>query len=259
MAELNVTEITYNPIGIFKCSQLDPLESPRQGVLAGTSMGIIQLSLQLPFKSLQDLKGFDRVWLVYDFHLNKNWKPFVRPPRGSLTKRGVLSTRSPYRPNSIGLSCVRLGKVSAQQIEIFEHDLLDGTPILDIKPYLNYSDSFPEASLGWIDLKDPYPVHWTEQAAEQCQWLSDQLKKDVSLIVKRQLEFEPTDKKAKRVQKAFDHFIFSYKTWRFCFDFDHVQIKVLRVESGYSEDEINSEDDSYQDKNLHRNFRKAFL
>ncbi len=251
-----MSEITYKPIGFFKCPQLDPLESPRQGVLAETSVGVIELSIQLPLESLTDLKGFDRVWLIYDFHLNKTWKPFVRPPRGSVTKKGVLSTRSPYRPNSIGLSCVRLGKITAQEIEIFEHDLLDGTPILDIKPYLNYSDSFPEASLGWIDLKDPLPVQWTEQASQQCQWLSDQLKIDVSLIVKRQLEFDPTDKKAKRVQKAKDHYVFSYKTWRFWFDFDQSQVKILKIESGYSEEEIMSHNDPYKDKNIHRMFRK---
>ncbi len=253
-----MNEIRYKPIGIFKCEQRDPLESPRQGVLAEKSRGVIELNNDFPLECLRDLSGFERVWLIYDFHLNKTWKPFVRPPRGTDIKRGVLSTRSPYRPNSIGLTCVRLGALNGNQIEVFEHDLLDDTPLLDIKPYLPYADSFSESKMGWIDEKKPYPVEWTKEAAQRCEWLNKNLNLDISTIVIRQLEFEPTQKKIKRVKAKDDHYIFSYKTWRFSFYFDEVKISLFKVESGYSSEEMIEHRDPYNDKAIHRNFNKEF-
>ena len=80
------------------------------------------------------------------------------PPRGAKTKKSVLATRSPYRPNSIGISCVRLDKVEGLSIYVSEHDILDGTPILDIKPYLSYADSFQDSETGWIVPQKRYKV-----------------------------------------------------------------------------------------------------
>src|SRR6185437_11868823 len=91
---------------------------------------------------ISGLAGFERIWLLFVFHRSEGWKPLVRPPRGG-GKRGVLATRSPHRPNAIGLSAVELVAVEERALRVRGVDLLDGTPILDIKPYVPYADAFP--------------------------------------------------------------------------------------------------------------------
>ncbi|MEP6511355.1 MAG: SAM-dependent methyltransferase, partial [Dokdonella sp.] len=84
------------------------------------------------------------------FHRSEGWKAEVRPPRGG-AKRSVLATRSPHRPNAIGLSAVELVAVEERALRVRGVDLLDGTPILDIKPYVPYADAFGHSRAGWID------------------------------------------------------------------------------------------------------------
>lgn len=113
--------------------------------------------------ALRGLDGFSHLWLIWQFSEVKQdgWHPTVRPPRlGGNTRMGVFATRSPYRPNPIGLSCVKLERVELDTpqgptLYVSGADLMDGTPILDIKPYLAYADSYPDASGGFItDLGD---------------------------------------------------------------------------------------------------------
>lgn len=107
--------------------------------------------------ALRGLEGFSHIWLVWLFSENRRekWAPTVRPPRlGGNTRMGVFATRSPFRPNPIGLSCVRLEKIDFQSenapiLHVAGADLMDGTPILDIKPYLPYADSIPDATGGF--------------------------------------------------------------------------------------------------------------
>lgn len=112
--------------------------------------------------ALRGLEGFSHLWLIWQFSeaVRPKWSPTVRPPRlGGNTRLGVFATRSPFRPNAIGLSCVRLEQVSLHTqdgpvLEVSGADLMDGTPILDIKPYIPYADSHPDAregftSAGW--------------------------------------------------------------------------------------------------------------
>ena len=144
-------EITLNPIGFLQSDLKQRYETPRQGVLAKESKAVIILNANENFEqAVKDLEGFERIWVIYQFHLNKNWKPLVTPPRHTRSKVGVFATRAPYRPNHIGLSCVKLDKVDGLKIHISESDILDGSPILDIKPYLPYSDSFPDVKTGWV-------------------------------------------------------------------------------------------------------------
>ncbi|MBO4419346.1 MAG: tRNA (N6-threonylcarbamoyladenosine(37)-N6)-methyltransferase TrmO [Oscillospiraceae bacterium] len=107
--------------------------------------------------ALRGIEGFSHLWLIWQFSeaVRQEWSPTVRPPRlGGNTRLGVFATRSPFRPNSIGLSCVRLEGVRQDQnlgtvLEVSGADLLDGTPIYDIKPYLPYADCRPEAVGGF--------------------------------------------------------------------------------------------------------------
>lgn len=116
-------------------------------------MATLELADWLEEKVLQDLNGFDRVWLIFVFHQSEGWKSSVKPPRGG-PKRGVYSTRAPHRPNAIGLSAVELLKIEGRTLYLRGVDLLDGTPVLDIKPYVPYADAFPDSKAGWIDELD---------------------------------------------------------------------------------------------------------
>jgi len=152
-------DFTYRPIGILRSPYARRIDAPHQGtVVAGTETGevasaTLELEAGLDERVLKDLAGFDRIWLIFAFHLSEGWKATVKPPRGG-PKRGVLATRSPHRPNSIGLSAVQLVRVEGRTLHLRGVDLLDGTPVLDIKPYVPYADAFPEAKAGWIDEMD---------------------------------------------------------------------------------------------------------
>lgn len=109
--------------------------------------------------ALRGIEGYSHLWLIWQFSaaVRKDWSPTVRPPRlGGNTRMGVFATRSPFRPNSLGLSCVRLlGVEETQEFGTVLHvggaDLMDGTPIFDIKPYIPYGDAHPDAIGGFTD------------------------------------------------------------------------------------------------------------
>lgn len=131
---------------------------PRQaGLVEGLRARVV---FEPPFRApdaLRGIDGFSHLWLIWEFSQNKQagWSPTVRPPRlGGNRRLGVFATRSPFRPNPIGLSCVRLERVELSTpdgpaLYVFGADLVDGTPILDIKPYVPYADCRPEAQGGF--------------------------------------------------------------------------------------------------------------
>jgi tRNA-Thr(GGU) m(6)t(6)A37 methyltransferase TsaA len=125
-----INEILTKPIGTIHSELKHRYETPRQGVLVKENIAVIHLDPKNNFEqAVKDLDGFDRIWIIYQFHLNKNWKPLVTPPRHTRNKVGVFATRAPFRPNQIGLSCVKLEKVEGLTIYISETDILDGSPI----------------------------------------------------------------------------------------------------------------------------------
>ncbi|MEK7465922.1 MAG: tRNA (N6-threonylcarbamoyladenosine(37)-N6)-methyltransferase TrmO [Planctomycetota bacterium] len=112
-------------------------------------------------QALKDLAGFEYIWVLAWLHLNEGWNPQVIPPRGPEVKRGLFATRAPHRPNPIALSALRLVGIEGRILRICGIDLLDGTPVLDIKPYIPYSDAFPDAKAGWLEGLDPgAPDRW---------------------------------------------------------------------------------------------------
>ena len=114
--------------------------------------------------ALRGIEGYSHLWLIWQFSqaVRQDWSPTVRPPRlGGNTRMGVFATRSPFRPNHLGLSCVRLLGVEHTDsegtvIHVAGADLMDGTPIVDIKPYIPYSDSFPDALGGFTDSAEDF-------------------------------------------------------------------------------------------------------
>ena len=131
---------------------------PRQSGLVEQVRSVIVFEPEFRVKdAFRGLEGYSHLWLLWEFSEAKGrpWSPTVRPPRlGGNTRMGVFATRSPYRPNSIGLSSVRLAEIDWSHPEgpllfVEGADLLNGTPIYDIKPYLAYTDSHPDASCGF--------------------------------------------------------------------------------------------------------------
>lgn len=136
---------------------------PRQSGLANSVISRIVFEPEYRVKeAFRDIEGYSHLWLIWEFSkaVREDWSPTVRPPRLGGNKRiGVFATRSPFRPNPIGLSSVRLERVELDSPEgpvlyVSGADLLNGTPIYDIKPYLAYADSHPDAVGGFTDRVD---------------------------------------------------------------------------------------------------------
>lgn len=149
------------PIAHIRTDFPEKFGIPRQSGLAA------ELQARIVFEpryrnadALRGLEDFSHIWLVWEFSANRHqaqWQPTVRPPRlGGNRQMGVFATRSPYRPNPLGLSCVCLESIDYQcadgpVIYVKGADLMDGTPIYDIKPYIKYADSRPDAVCGYVD------------------------------------------------------------------------------------------------------------
>ena len=152
------TEI--RPIARFSCDLKEKFGAPRQAGIVPALEGrvIFEPEYRDP-EALRGIEGFDRLWLIWQFSENLrkegDWSPTVRPPRlGGNTRMGVFATRSPFRPNALGLSCVRLLGVEKREglgtvLRVAGADLMDGTPIFDIKPYLPYADCRKDAAGGF--------------------------------------------------------------------------------------------------------------
>lgn len=144
-----------HPIAVFRSPFKSKFGVPRQSGLVEDLQGrIVLLDAYADSESLRGLDDFDYLWLLWGFSANRHqsatFQPTVRPPRlGGNERMGVFATRSPYRPNGLGLSSVRILAVEGTEIIVAGADLMDGTPIYDIKPYLPYADCRPEAAGGW--------------------------------------------------------------------------------------------------------------
>jgi tRNA-Thr(GGU) m(6)t(6)A37 methyltransferase TsaA len=143
-------EVLFRPIGRIHSPFTEQAGTPIQPTFAGPVRGRIQIDE--PYRAaLADLEGFDRVWLVYHFDRARAFVPKVIPYRDSSQERGLFATRAPARPNPIGMSAVRLVRIESDGIVVEEIDVLDGTPLLDLKPYVPAFDAYPAAKAGWLD------------------------------------------------------------------------------------------------------------
>ena len=154
-------EITFKVIARIKSDFPDKFGIPRQSGLLKTLKSTVVFEPEFRnADALRGLEGFSHLWLLWIFSENvrDNWKPTVRPPRlGGNTRLGVFATRSSFRPNPLAMSCVKIESVNltgegAPSITVSGADLMDGTPIVDIKPYLPYADSIPEAIGGFAEV-----------------------------------------------------------------------------------------------------------
>jgi tRNA (adenine37-N6)-methyltransferase len=168
--------ITLHPIGIINTPYKQKFAIPRQPGLAKQVQGRIKFLPEFEDPNcLRGIEQFSHLWLIFQFHqtTEQGWSPLVRPPRlGGNKKLGVFATRSTFRPNNMGLSVVEFVGVEHQQgksiLIVSGMDLLDGTPILDIKPYVPYADSLPHASGGFAQSQPKLmPVNFSASTITQ--------------------------------------------------------------------------------------------
>lgn len=173
---VNADAFSVSPIGLVHSIFKKKFGIPRQAGIIPEARATIELLP--PFnneQSIRGLEGFSHIWLLFIFHdsATEGWKPTVRPPRlGGRKKVGVFASRSPFRPNPIGMSAVELESIDFKKGKVFLHvrgiDLLHGTPIIDIKPYLPYSDSISHAAGGYAN--DPpgkvFDIRFSEEAGK---------------------------------------------------------------------------------------------
>lgn len=140
--------ITFTPIGVVRSPFRDPRNMPVQPVGARGVRGTIELDPAYA-AGLKDLAGFSRIILLYHFHRSEGYALEVVPFLDT-TPHGVFATRAPRRPNAVGLSILRLVTVEGTTLHVEDVDILDGTPVLDIKPYVPAFDAYPDERSGWL-------------------------------------------------------------------------------------------------------------
>lgn len=257
-----MAEVSLQIIGHFRGPRKSKASLPRQGALSKQS-GYIQFEKGFDHKSaLKGLEEMSHAWLIFFFHQAKNKaKPLVRPPRAPEKLVGLYATRAPYRPSPVGLSLVKIEKVDNGKLWINNCDLLDGTPILDIKPYVTQSD-YPESpNQGWIESVEDWSFKISPVAKSQMDWLEQEGVIEIYDVLQSQLGTSPFQKFRKRITIDSSHLAtLSYRTWRFevAINIENKSSLVLRFFSGYSKAELNTKSDPYKDKELHRRFTKFF-
>lgn len=254
--------MTFDPIGVFRGGAAYKYEAPRQGVFSGGA-GYIELAPGHNFEmALRGLEGFERIWLVFVFDRNAGvWRPTTRPPVPvpGIDRVGTFASRAPYRPNPIGLSCVRLVGVRGRVIDVEDADLLDGTPVLDVKPYVPAADAFPRARSGWLErgAEAPWRVESSSAFEAAAAFVRSQGGPDLVRTARLQLSRAPFDSSRKRVVRTGEGAgTLSLRMFRVDFMVDDMLrvVTLTGLRSGYTAEELAAVDDPYSDKSLHRAF-----
>ena len=241
--------MTLREIGVVRSGHEHLARTPRQpGAARDEREALIVLHPGAGIAdALRDLAAMERVWVITWFDRVRGWKPMVLPPRGPRVKRGVFATRSPHRPNPLGLSLVRLLEVRGRTLRVADVDLLDGTPVLDLKPYHPTVEAWPEARAGWIDElvraeRDgsafPNTVTWSPPAAAARDWLwtehaidlaplDDVLRRDAAPHPYRRIESLPDGDRR-----------IAWRAWRLRLRVEGTAVAVVAVESGYAPEVI---------------------
>ncbi len=268
--------LTLEPIGVVHSDLKTKVEAARQPAAAPDTAARIELYPGRNFEhALTDLAGWERIWVLFWFHLNDSWRPKVLPPRSASGRKGVFATRSPYRPNPLGLSAVRLERIDGLVLHIRDVDLVDGTPVLDIKPYVPYTDAYPDSATGWLGDEallpqaargstPPDPIAaWTvcfePLAAEQAAWIEARTGFAIGGRIEETLKLGPQPHAYRRIRRDGPDFRLKVKEWRVRFTLQQRTVRVLAISSGYRPAEIARSAGEREDPlAVHRDFRAGW-
>ena len=241
------TPLQLEPIGYVRSALTSKVEAARQPPAAAGARGRIELLPGRNFEhALEELAGWEFIWVIFWFHLNPGWRPKVLPPRSTSGRKGVFATRAPHRPNPLGLSVVRLERIDGLTLHISDVDMMDGTPVLDIKPYVPYSDARPQARSGWLEESatpdhgtapgDPvaaYRVRFEALAAEQAAWVQSRTGFGLEQRIRDTLALGPAPHPYRRIRREGSAYLLAVKEWRVRFCVAGRDVQVLGIRSGY--------------------------
>ncbi len=246
------TRLTLEPIGYVRNELATKVEAGRQPLPAGGTPARIEL---VPGRNLEhaleDLERWELIWVIFWFHLNSGWRPKVLPPRSTSGRKGVFATRSPHRPNPIGVSVVRLERVEGLTLYIRDADMLDGTPVLDVKPYIAYADAHPEAGTGWLedaarpetDSKpgDPVPAYLVQLeslAIAQAAWIEARTGLAIRKRIESTLALGPAPHPYRRIRSIGGGLQLAVKEWRVRFKVLGREVRVTDIDSGFKASQL---------------------
>ena len=256
--ENSTSDLTLEPIGFVRSARETKVEAARQPRAAAGEAARIELLPGHHYEhALEDLERWELIWVIFWFHLNSGWRPKVLPPRSTTGRKGVFATRSPHRPNPLGMSVVRLERVEGLVLHIRDSDMLDGTPVLDLKPYVAYTDSHPGAGAGWLEdaaraggagggigagtgveaqPADPvgrYVVRFEALAAEQVVWVESHTGLALRERVESTLALGPAPHPYRRIRRLGEEMQLSVKEWRVRFAVMERDVRVIEITSGF--------------------------
>lgn len=259
------SELSLSPIGYVRAANRLKFYSPSQPDAESDDVNFIELLPGRQFElALEDLAGFDKIWLISWFDQNQTWRPKVMPPRGPAKRRGVFATRSPHRPNPIGLTCVTLHEVVGRTLKVGALDLTDGTPILDIKPYLRTVDCYPESRLGWVgEIEEaeasppPFRIVREPLAERQLHWLHDEWGVDFTGRAFAILSRDPSPHRTRRILRISDRRCrIACGPWRMFYRVEDQVVMIEEIASGLSEETLDAVGvEAVSDRDAHRAFR----
>ena len=249
---------TMTAIGVVRSGFADKVSTPRQPFVAAAAPGRIELYTGHNFEhALEDLPSFSHIWVIFVFDQNPNWRPKVLPPFGSDKRRGVFATRSPHRPNPIGMSVLQLHNIAGLTLHVSGLDILDGTAVLDIKPYVPMADIVSHATKGWLEgatlagpsiasPDDPasvvtgtthapvFAVNYTARAAQQLAWWRETSGEDLQPGIERVLAVAPAPQAFRRIRKGPNGgMVLGMPGWRIDFFVRDQTVEVVGVRSSY--------------------------
>jgi len=267
--------LCVRPIGVVRSPFKEKREAPRQPAAARDVQGQVELfALPGMEHAIEDVASCTHLWIVFWFHEAHDFRPKVLPPRSAGERRGVLATRSPHRPNPIGLSVVRLDRVEGLVLHVRDVDMLDGTPVLDVKPYVPYTDSVPHARVGWLaplveadpegqgfapetlggearsgvaggasaDPERGFDVSFEGRAAEALEMLRVEFGIDLAPQITSVLALGPQPHPYRRIRKTEGGLVLAVKDWRARFVADGRRVRVTAIETGYRPKQLVSEE-----------------
>ncbi len=248
------SSLTLQPIGFLRTKQHVKFHAGHQPSAAKETHNVLELLPDCGYENaLKDLAGFERVWLLWWFHRNPGWRALVLPPRGPAVRRGVFATRSPHRPNALGMTPVPLLAIKGRRLILGPCDLIDGTPVFDLKPYVPAYDAFPDSRAGWIDALDAeleappkFSVTLSPLAEEQAAWLNTRHNIDFIPRMVELLARDPSPHRTRRIKKRpSGRSDICCGAWRARFVIDGESVTITELEPGFSPKRLAK--DGYED------------